>query len=220
MGQPGEATDQAMMCRCVELSSLAVAEGEYPFGAVIALDGEIIAEATNRTIRDNDVSRHAEVIALSIAQQKAGRLKLPRATLYSNVEPCAMCSYCIREAWVGRVVYALKSPVMGGASKWNILRDTDISSRIPIFGPAPEVVSGVLSRRVQEAWRAWNPVAWEMVRMRGVLAADDTAAEEPVTVMAGHKRSVLHHAVAAFMRFSNRGRRFPIPGAEEQGVEP
>ena len=122
MSLSSEATDRAMMARCIELSTMAVKEGEYPFGSLIALDGRIIAEATNRTVRENDVSRHAEVIALSQAQQVVGRLDLQRATLYSNVEPCAMCSYCIREAWVGRVVYALTSPIMGGVSKWTFFR--------------------------------------------------------------------------------------------------
>src|SRR5579863_758669 len=124
-------TDRAMMARCIELSRLAVGEGEYPFGTVIALDGQVIAEATNRTVRDADVSRHAEVIALSLARRTLGLDQLRRSTLYSNIEPCAMCSYCIREAWVGRVVYAIGSPVMGGLSKWDILRDHGLSERMP-----------------------------------------------------------------------------------------
>ena len=62
-----EETDKAMMARCVELSRIAVGKGEYPFGTVIALDGQILAEAINHTVRDGDVTRHAEVIALSQA---------------------------------------------------------------------------------------------------------------------------------------------------------
>ncbi len=204
MGLSSEAIDQAMMTRCIELSRSGVAEGEYPFGTVIALDGQIIAEATNRTVREGDVSRHAEVIALALAQKAVGRPEMARATLYTNVEPCAMCSYCIREAWIGRVVYALSSPFMGGASKWNILRDREISSRVPIFGPAPEVVSGVLARDVEQAWRAWNPVAFEMVRMRGVLTATDPLADD-VKVLPADCRSAWHHMIFAFMRLSHLG---------------
>ncbi len=158
------------MARCVALSRAAAAEGEYPFGAIIALDGEVIAQATNRTIRDGDITRHAEIIALSQAQKEVGKNGLRRCTLYSTVEPCAMCAYCIREAWISRVVYALGSPVMGGLSKWNILRDPDIAARIPqVFGPEPEVVSGVLAQEVQQAWQEWNPLAWEMIKLRGLL---------------------------------------------------
>src|SRR3978361_676510 len=102
-----EAMDRKMMERCIELSRAAVSKGEYPFGTVIALDGKIVAEAINSTIRDDDVSRHAEVIALAEAQKAIGREQLYRYTLYTNIEPCAMCSYCIREARIGRVAYAL-----------------------------------------------------------------------------------------------------------------
>ncbi len=126
-----DSIDKAMMARCIELSRIAVEKGEYPFGAVIALDGQIVAEAINRTIREVDVSRHAEVIALARAQKTVGRSELRRHTLYTNIEPCAMCSYCIREAWVGRVIYSLGSPVMGGHSKWDILRDAGMSCRMP-----------------------------------------------------------------------------------------
>src|ERR1700758_1727262 len=140
-----EKTDKVMMARCVELSRIAVTKGEYPFGTVIARDDKILAEAINHTVRDGDVTRHAEVIALSQAQRAIGREQLRHYTLYTNIEPCAMCSYCIREAWVGRVVSALASPVMGGMSKWNILRDNDMARRMPqIFAAVPEVVSGVL----------------------------------------------------------------------------
>jgi tRNA(adenine34) deaminase len=57
------------MARCIELSRIAVSKGEYPFGTVIALDGQIVAEGINSCIRDGDVSRHAEIIALSQAQR-------------------------------------------------------------------------------------------------------------------------------------------------------
>src|ERR1019366_1046240 len=162
--------DEAMMARCVELSRIAVDKGEYPFGTVIARDGKILAEAINHTVRDGDVTRHAEVIALSQAQKAIGREQLRHYTLYTNIEPCAMCSYCIREAWIGRVVYALGSPLMGGLSKWNILRDGNISGHMPqIFGAAPEIVSGVLTREAQLAWRDRNPLAWHIIKRHGLL---------------------------------------------------
>jgi tRNA(adenine34) deaminase len=217
MGLLSEAVDRAMMTRCIELSALAIRQGEYPFGALIALDGRIVAEATNRTVRDNDVCRHAEVIALSLAQRAVGRSALPRTTLYSTVEPCAMCAYCIREAWVGRVVYALASPVMGGASKWNILRDPDIASRIPIFGPAPEVASGVMVREAMRVWRAWSPLAWEMARLRGALAAAEQ--QEAVRTEAAHRRSIWQHVVFAYLRATGRSQPLALPVPPQQGAD-
>jgi tRNA(adenine34) deaminase len=192
MDSSRNATDKAMMARCIELSRIAVSEGEYPFGTVIALDGQIVAEAINRTVRDDDVTRHAEVIALSEAQKAIGRGRLARSTLYSNVEPCAMCSYCIREAQVGRVAYALRSPVMGGLTKWNILRDDGISDRLPqVFGAVPEVVSGILSHEAQQAWRDWNPLAWQMIKLRGLLT-EPHAHDGHIHTQPAHGRSLWH----------------------------
>ena len=193
-----EATDMVMMARCIELSRVAVGEGEYPFGTVIALDGRVVAEAINRSIRDGDVTRHAEVIALSGAQRAVSREQLRRCTLYTNVEPCAMCSYCVREAWVGRVVYAIGSPVMGGLTKWNILRDDGISDIPQIFGAVPEVVSGVLLDQAQQVWRDWNPLAWQMIKLRGLLTASCTNGE--IHVRPAHRRSLWHYLQTLLVR--------------------
>ena len=195
-----KATDKMMMARCIELSRIAVSEGEYPFGTVIALDGQVVVEAINSTNRDGDVTRHAEVIALSAAQKAIGRKQLVCSTLYTNIEPCAMCSYCIREAQVGRVVYALRSPVMGGLSRWNILRDDGMSDRLPqIFGAVPEVVSGILLHEAQQAWREWNPLAWQMIKLRGLLT-EPHAHDGHIHAQPAHGRSLWHHLQALLAR--------------------
>src|SRR5580704_2331983 len=199
MDSSQEATDKAMMARCIELSRIAVSEGEYPFGTVIALDGQVVAEAINRTIRDGDVTRHAEVIALSDAQKAISREQLRHYTLYTNVEPCAMCSYCVREAWVGRVVYAIGSPIMGGLSKWNILRDNGISDLPQIFGAVPEIVGGVLLHEAQQAWRDWSPLAWQMIKLRGLLT-EPCAHGGRIQVQPAHARSLWHHLQMLFAR--------------------
>jgi tRNA(adenine34) deaminase len=198
MDRSQEATDRAMMARSIALSRIAVNKGEYPFGTVIALDGHIVAEAINSTVRDRDVTRHAEVIALSEVQKAVGAKQLRRCTLYTNVEPCAMCSYCIREAQIGRVAYALGSPVMGGLSKWNILRDDGVSDRIPqIFGAVPEVVSGILLHEAQQAWRDWNPLAWQMIKLRGLLT-EPCADDGHIHVQPAHGRSLWHYLQMLF----------------------
>jgi tRNA(adenine34) deaminase len=159
------------MARAIALSREGTAAGELPFGAVVARDGEIVGEATNRAVRDGDISRHAEILAIAQAQKALGTKKLGGCTLYSNVEPCPMCSFCVREAGVGRVVFALASPVMGGMSRWNILRDDLLADDIPfVFGAVPEVVTGVLAKEAEEAWRDWNPAAWQVIKLRGFIA--------------------------------------------------
>jgi tRNA(adenine34) deaminase len=202
-----DATDKAMMARCIELSRIAVNKGEYPFGAVIAHNGQIVAEAINSTKRDADVSRHAEIIALSQAQKTNGRERLRDYTLYSNIEPCPMCAYCIREAWIGRVVYALGSPVMGGHSKWNILRDDGLSDRIPeIFGAVPEVVSGLMLHEAQQAWRDWSPFAWHMIKLRGLLTAPGLD-DGHIHVRPARSQSLWHHLHLMWMRIGSSRNR-------------
>src|SRR5436853_1188975 len=110
--------DSQMMRRCVELSAAAVQQGELPFACVICRDGEIVAEAINRVVRDGDVTRHAEVLAISEAQRILGRSDLSDCTVYTNVEPCPMCAFPIRETRIGRVVYAISSPMLGRSAKW------------------------------------------------------------------------------------------------------
>jgi tRNA(adenine34) deaminase len=160
--------DKSMMTRCLALSRESVAAGELPFACVISYDGEVVAESTNRVVRDRDVSRHAEMIAISDAQRALSAKRLSRCTLYSNVEPCAMCSYCIRETRIRKVVYAIRSPIMGGHSKWKILQDAQISRIIPeVFGKAPEVSGAVMREEAEAIWRDWNPLFWKVIRLRG-----------------------------------------------------
>jgi len=163
--------DSQMMRRCVELSAAAVQQRELPFACVICRDGEIVIEAINRVVQDGDVTRHAEVLAISEAQRILGRSDLSDCTIYSNVEPCPMCAFPIRETRIGRVVYAISSPMMGGLSKWNVLGDNEISNVMPeVFGDAPEVAAGLQYREAAEVWRKWNPVFWLGIRFRGCLA--------------------------------------------------
>ncbi len=180
------AIDLKMMRRCVELSTDAVRRRELPFSCVICRDGEVVAEAINRVVQDADVTRHAEIIAISEAQRILGRSDLSDCTIYSNVEPCPMCSFPIRETRIGRVVYAISSPMMGGFSKWNVLGDNEISNVMPeVFGDKPEVAAGLYYREAAAVWRKWNPVFWLGIRFRGCLAdpAQDVAA---VTLQARH----------------------------------
>jgi len=193
-----EAVDRRMMARCVELSRVGVAAGERPFGSVVARGAEILGESPNCTEREGDVSRHAEIVAIAQARKLLGGARLSDCTLYTNVEPCPMCSFCIRESGIGRVVFALGSPVMGGFSRWNVLRDDTLSDGIPfVFGAVPEVVSGVLADEAGEAWREWNPLAWHVIKLRGFMTAPPAPA---VRAIPGHRPRPLRHLVRSFFR--------------------
>ncbi len=168
----GLSLDLELMHRCIALGASSVNEGEYPFAAVIASNGSFLCESINRVKRDRDVNRHAEVIAVSKAQLARGT-NLSDCTIYSTVEPCAQCSYAIREARIGRVVYGLRSPLMGGHSRWNILSDPNLSRVLPeVFPPAPEVVSGFLHEEVEALFYSWNPLIWHAIKARGIFVGE------------------------------------------------
>jgi tRNA(adenine34) deaminase len=167
--------DATMMDRCIALSAEAALHDELPYACVICCDGKVVAEATNRVVRDGDVTRHAEILAISTAQRALGRSDLSDCTIYSNVEPCAMCAFPIRETRIGRVVYAISSPMMGGLSKWNVLGDDELADAMPVvFGERPEVAAGLHYCDAAAVWRKWNPAIWLGIRLRGCLAEPDS----------------------------------------------
>jgi tRNA(adenine34) deaminase len=190
-----EAFDRAMMERCIALSRTAGKEGEFPFACVITKDGEVVVETTNRVARDGDVTRHAEIVAVSMAQKALGTKDLSGCTLYTNVEPCAMCSFPIRETRISRVVYAIGSRLMGGDSKWDVLGDTELTRVMPeAFAEAPEVVRGFMRKEAEKAWRNWNPLIWGVIRYRGCFGEPPKA--EPVTPAVPRRRSILQKLFA------------------------
>jgi tRNA(adenine34) deaminase len=170
---PQSAIDVMMMERCIRLSANATQSGELPFASLICKGNELVVETTNRVARDGDVTRHAELIAISEAQKVLGRRDLADCTLYTTVEPCAMCSYAIRETRIARVIYSIKSPVMGGLSKWNVLRDPELSQAMPeVFGAVPEVMAGLLRHEAENVWSKWNLFYWSAIRLGGYLGGD------------------------------------------------
>ena len=102
----------------------AMARGEVPVGAVIVIDGEVIARAHNRPISLNDPCGHAEVLAIRKAAKKIGNYRLSGAEMYVTLEPCVMCAGAIVNARISRVVFGAADPKGGAvASLFNILAD-------------------------------------------------------------------------------------------------
>jgi tRNA(adenine34) deaminase len=165
-----ETIDHLMMSRCIRLSKASGDAGEYPYAAVICRDNTVVTESPNRVTRDGDVTRHAEVVAISAAQKALGTVSLDDCEIYVNAEPCAFCSMAIRETRIRRVVYGLASPHMGGVSKWNVLGDTDLSDTMPeVFAPPPEIVPGYMAKEAEEALAEWNPLIAGIIKHRGLF---------------------------------------------------
>jgi len=159
-----DAIDRKMMQRCIALSRQAAAAGEMPFAALICRGEEILAEVTNQARCCADATRHPEMVALSDAQRVLGHKRLTGCTLYSNVEPCAMCSWPIRETGISRVVFSIKSPHFGGLSRWNVLGDLGITNIMRgYFRKPPQVVAGLLLNEAAQVWREWRPRLWRLM---------------------------------------------------------
>ncbi|MCO5235022.1 MAG: nucleoside deaminase [Chitinophagaceae bacterium] len=115
------------MQRCYELAEIARKEGESPVGSVLVKNGIIIGEGTERSRQLKDLTRHAEVVAILDALKTAGSVE--GAILYTNVEPCILCSYVIRQQKIKEVVFAKYAGELGGtASPFNILTTVEIKS--------------------------------------------------------------------------------------------
>ncbi len=147
--------DRRMMTRCIKLAISSGEQGEYPYAAVICRDRELVCESINPVGRDGDVTHHAEMVGLSLAQQRLGRISLQGWTLYANAESCAMCSYAMRESRIGRVVLGMAAPLTSGLARWNVLADPKLNEVLPeVFAPAPENRAGLHARGMRAGDRA------------------------------------------------------------------
>jgi tRNA(adenine34) deaminase len=97
--------------------------GEVPVGAVIVIDGEIVATAHNEPLGRSDATAHAEVLVIREAGRKTGNYRLPGATLFVTVEPCIMCCGAIVGARIERVVFGAVDPKAGAAVSLHRLLD-------------------------------------------------------------------------------------------------
>ena len=117
---------------------------ETPIGAIITMDGEIIARGSNRRNTDKNPLAHAEIIAINEAAQKIEDWRLEGCTLYVTLEPCPMCAGAIVQSRIPKVVFGARSPKAGFAgSVMNILQLETLNHQV-------EVVEGVLQEECSQ----------------------------------------------------------------------
>lgn len=120
------------------------AAGEHddvPIGAVVVRDGEVVAAAHNERELRPDPTAHAEILALRDAARAVGGWRIPEATLYVTLEPCAMCAGAIVLARIERVVYGAADPKAGAAgSVLDVLAEPRLNHR-------PLVEAGLLAEQ-------------------------------------------------------------------------
>ncbi len=173
--------DTAMMQRAIALSVHAGEEGEYPYGVVIARDGKAVTESINRVAHEQDVTRHAEVVAISAAQKALDTVSLDDCTIYMSAEPCVYCCYAIRESRIGRVVYGAalaahgRRVEMAGADRPGYFRHHAGGVRRAAGYPR-----GLHGAEAEAALLKWNPVVAGAMKLRGLFVAGPLEAVRPM----------------------------------------
>jgi tRNA(adenine34) deaminase len=117
-------TDEDFMRLALAEAAQAAAAGETPIGAVLVVDGEVVASGHNMRETWQDPTAHAETIVVREASARLGRWRLPDATVYVTMEPCLMCAGALVLARVGRLVYGCRDPRAGAlGSVYDVVRD-------------------------------------------------------------------------------------------------
>jgi tRNA(adenine34) deaminase len=139
VGSSGLAVDEQYIRNALDLARESVRRNEVPIGAVVVRNNAILAAATNRTVRDQDPTAHAELLAIREASSRLDSWRLDDCTLYVTLEPCAMCAGALVLSRIKRVVFGAWDEKAGMAgSVEDLLRHPRLNHR-------PEVRGGVLA---------------------------------------------------------------------------
>ena len=135
--------DEEFMREAILLAKKAEEEDEVPVGALVVLDGKIIASAYNTREADKCATHHAELVAIERACAAMGGWRLPGTTLYVTMEPCCMCAGAVINARIPRVVFGTPDLRFGAFGSL-----IDLSAQA--LNHKPEVVGGVLGDECRE----------------------------------------------------------------------
>lgn len=137
------------MAAAIEAARRAGSFGEVPVGAAIVVAGRVVCDAHNETVARNDLTQHAELIAIRQALAARSTDRLDDATLCVTLEPCAQCAGAIVLARVSRVVFGAYDPKAGMAgSVGDVLRHPRLNHR-------PEVLGGIRASECGELLAAF-----------------------------------------------------------------
>jgi tRNA(adenine34) deaminase len=138
-------SDEFFMDEALRQAARAYEAGETPVGAVIAREGRIIARAFNQVDLLKDATAHAEMLAITQAEETVGDWRLTGCTLYATKEPCPMCAGAIVHARLARVVFGASDPKAGAAGgALNLLQFPTLNHHCQITGGVREAESCAL----------------------------------------------------------------------------
>ncbi len=139
---------QMIMEEALQLAQQAFYAQEVPVGAVITLNGEVLARAYNQKERTNDPTAHAEILAIREACAKLNSWHLDGATMYVTLEPCPMCAYAAIQARLKKLVFGARDPKAGAAgSVINIFEKKLFNHEVEIVGDVLTDECGTLLKK-------------------------------------------------------------------------
>jgi tRNA(adenine34) deaminase len=144
--------DNEYMGLALEEARKAYAMGEVPIGAVLVLDGEVIAQGHNMRESWHDATAHAEVIVIREACKRLGRWRLSGATLYVTIEPCPMCAGALVMSRIDRLVYGSADYKAGAVeSLFNVVQNPGLNHSIAVTaGVRAEECAGIMKEFFRE----------------------------------------------------------------------
>ena len=126
-------TDEEFMDIALAEAALAGIDGEVPIGAVLVMDGKVIAKAHNLRETDRDATAHAEILVIRQACRLLQRWRLSGATLYVTIEPCPMCAGALVMSRIDRLVYGSHDSKAGAVeSLFNIVQHNSLNHRLSV----------------------------------------------------------------------------------------
>jgi tRNA(adenine34) deaminase len=142
-------SDTNLMEKAISQAQRAYDLGEVPVGALITRKGEVLSEAHNLTGSMNDPTAHAEVLAIRKASERLRDWRLVGCTLYTTLEPCAMCAGALVLSRIERLVFGAADPKSGMVgSLGNLVCDDRLNHRL-------EVTSGILQDESADLLRSY-----------------------------------------------------------------
>ena len=158
-------TDRAFLTHAIELSRRALEdEGKTPFGAIVVIGGELVAEGTSSVVGLQDPTAHAEVMALRNAGSKLGRHLMPDAVMYASSEPCPMCLAACYWAQIPRLVFGASSHDVATYGFEDLQFYRELASPTNSRSLREEVADGPIHERAVDILRQWAGMLPEPVQ--------------------------------------------------------
>ncbi|MCD6486147.1 MAG: tRNA adenosine(34) deaminase TadA [Syntrophobacterales bacterium] len=143
--------DEYFMRMAIGEAESALESGEVPVGAVITMEGRVLAKAHNNPIMMKDPTAHAEILAIRKAADRTENYRLTGTTIYVTIEPCIMCAGAIIHARIARLVFGATDPKGGAISLYDMFGDKKLNHFVDVTGGVLKEECGkILSRFFRE----------------------------------------------------------------------